>query len=146
MSPMLCSHPRSKELVSGVLSDTQMTIHSANSSTRRLDAVALAREHTTDAASLKLIDDTLHTGVGTDCEEEETNNDEENIESHADEICDLVVLSTDLLVRASHSQERYPPVDKAKKAIKQRRHDRQDCAALVVELFLSSRGGFHGVL
>lgn len=111
-----------------------------------LDAVALAREDTTDATSFILVDDALHTSIGTYCEEEDANNNEEPVENHTNHVHNLVMHSANLSISISHPEERYAPEDPPKEAVKETAHYGENCAALVVVLFKVSRGGGLGVL
>jgi hypothetical protein len=88
------------------------------------ETIVCAAEHTTYRAVLIVCYNSLHGRVSTGAETQQTNEDEQNIESdHYVSIDSLALLPAGALFLAAHLKVRHSPKDKTKPGVKERRHD-----------------------
>lgn len=91
--------------------------------TIQLETIALACKNSADGACLELVDDTLHTDIGTQSEEQNTDQNDNGVEDHGDVIQDMVSLETDLPVSIAHAEVGKGPKNEAEPAVEEGGHD-----------------------
>ena len=96
-----------------------------------LQSVARTAEHRSNGSSLEVVDDALHASVGTNAKEEDTNGDDEDVQSsHQVSIHGPLLEEGNGAICSSHSEVGDTPEDEAKEAVEEGRHQGQDWTAL----------------